>query len=64
MASMSGNAKLRRAANQLENAERLLLSLPKHFYKDQQRKENFEKLAKDIFAIKQSIEDEIGDELF
>ena len=59
MASMSGNAKLRRAANQLENAERLLLSLPKHFYKDQARREVLEKLAKDIFVIKQSIEEAI-----
>jgi hypothetical protein len=60
MASMSGNAKLRRAANQLENAERLLLGLPKHFYKDPKRREALEKLAKDIFIIKQSIEKAIA----
>jgi hypothetical protein len=59
MASMSGNAKLRRAANQLENTERLLLSLPKHFYKNEQRKQNLEKMARDVFLIKKSIEKEI-----
>lgn len=59
---MSGNAKLRRAANQLENTERLLLSLPKHFYKDEQRKENLEKLARNVFLIKKSIEKEIEHE--
>lgn len=59
MASMSGNAKLQRAANQLENTERLLLSLPKHFYKDQRRKEKLEKLAREVFLIKKSIEKEI-----
>lgn len=62
MASMSGNAKLQRAANQLENTERLLLSLPKHFYKDQKRKENLEKMAREIFAIKTNIEKEIEQE--
>jgi hypothetical protein len=62
MASMSGNAKLRRAANQLENTERLLLSLPKHFYKDQHRKESLEKMARDVFLIKKSIEKEIEQE--
>lgn len=62
MASMSANAKLRRAANQLENTERLLLSLPKRFYHDEQRKENLEKLARDVFLIKKSIEKEIEQE--
>jgi hypothetical protein len=56
MVSMSGNAKLRRAANQLENAQRLILSLPRQFYKDPERKASFEKLAKDIFIVKQGIE--------
>lgn len=56
---MSGNAKLRRAANQLENAERLLLSLPKHFYKDPVRRETLERLARDVLLIKRSIESEI-----
>ena len=59
MASMSGSAKLQRAVNQLENAERLLLSLPKHFYKDPARRETLEKLAKDVFTIKRLIETEI-----
>lgn len=59
---MSANAKLRRAANQLENTERLLLSLPKRFYHDEQRKENLEKLARDVFLIKKSIEKEIEQE--
>jgi hypothetical protein len=62
MPSMSGNAKLQRAINQLENTERLLLSLPKHFYKDKQRKENLEKLAKQVFLIKKSVEKEIEQE--
>jgi hypothetical protein len=62
MTSMSGNAKLRRAANQLENAERLLLSLPKQFYRDPEKREILEKLAKDVFAIKQTIENEIRDD--
>ena len=57
---MSGHAKLQRAANQLENAERLLLSLPKHFYKDPVQRDTLEKLAKEIFLIKKSIENEIA----
>ncbi len=60
MASMSGHAKLQRAANQLENAERLLLSLPKHFYKDPVQRDTLEKLAKEIFLIKKSVENEIA----
>jgi hypothetical protein len=59
MTFMTGNAKLQRAANQMENAEKLLLNLPEHFYKSKEQKEILEKLAKDIFAIKQSIENEI-----
>jgi hypothetical protein len=62
MTLMNGNAKLRRAANQVRNAEKLLLNLPKHFYKNKEHKEALEKLARDMLAIKQNIEKEIADE--
>jgi hypothetical protein len=61
MTLMNGNAKLRRAANQIKNAKKLLVSLPKHFYKNQQHKEALDKLAEDMLTIKQSIESEISE---
>jgi len=59
MPSSSGQQKIQRAVNQLENAERLLLGLPKMYFRKRRDRELIEKLAKEILSIKETIQKEI-----
>jgi hypothetical protein len=50
----SGEAKLQRAINQLDNAERLIASLPRQFERDKCRE-----LANIIYQLRKRIETEL-----
>jgi len=56
MSSSNGAcAKLERAESQLINAERLILQLPKQWYKDPQQREELEIIATQIYTLSQKI---------
>lgn len=60
MPSMSGNAKIERTINQLENCERLLMQLPKAYYKSQKQRELLERLSREIYIIRETIKRDIS----
>ena len=56
MPSTSGKAKIERAKNQLENAERLIMGLPKIYFKHPEQRRLIEQLAREILEIKDKLD--------